>query len=306
MDAAMLAAIMSSAPPQPASAPQVRPASPVGVAAPRVPPKKVSKAPVLLAVLAVAGLVTGSAVAYLVLKGKQQPSAHPEAPAAPAAVAAKPSAPEEKAAEPPAAVAPAAPVAPGACPAGMKHIPAGTFPMGTSPDERTKGFDERALTHEDVPAFCMDEYEFPNIPDSSPRVDVSWSEAKAACARVGKRLCTEPEWEKACKGPRHLRFPYGNSFDPNVCNTEDSFGDDRALAHSGQFAKCRSGYGVADLSGNVAEWTATAYTNNADMTQKGGAFDRPDYAARCSARKNGAPSDRTPTVGFRCCADLSP
>lgn len=305
MDAAMLAAIMSSAPPQPVAAPQARPASPVGVAAPRVPPKKASKAPMLLAVLAVAGLVTGSAVAYLVLKGKQ-PSAPHDAPAAPATVAAKPPASEKKAAEPPAAVAPAAPAAPGACPAGMKHIPAGTFPMGTSPDERTKGFDERALTHEDVPAFCMDEYEFPNIPDSSPRVDVSWAEAKAACARVGKRLCTEPEWEKACKGPRHLRFPYGNSFDPNVCNTEDSFGDDRALAHSGQFAKCRSGYGVADLSGNVAEWTATAYTNNADMTQKGGAFDRPDYAARCSARKNGAPSDRAPTVGFRCCADLSP
>jgi formylglycine-generating enzyme required for sulfatase activity len=307
MDAAMLAAIMSASPAQaePASAPQVRPGSP-GVAAPASParvPKRASKAPLLLAVLAVAGLVTGSAVAYLILRGKQQPPAPVAAPAAPPPVATKPTAPDAQAVAP---VAPAVPADGQACPAGMRHIPGGAFPMGTSPDERTKGFDERPLTTEDVASFCMDEFEFPNVPDSSPRVDVSWTEAKAACARVGKRLCSEGEWEKACKGPGHTRFPYGNTFDPNACNTEDSFGDDRALAHSGQFAKCRSGYGVADLSGNVAEWTASAYTNNADMTQKGGAFDRPDYAARCSARKNGAPSDRAPTVGFRCCADVRP
>lgn len=307
MDAAMLAAIMSASPSQaePAPAPQVRPGSP-GVAAPSSPPrvpKKASKAPLLLAVLAVAGLVTGSAVAYLILRGKQRPPAPVEAPTATPPVAAKPKGPDAQAVAP---VAPAMPADGQACPAGMRHIPGGEFPMGTSPDERTKGFDERPLTKEDVASFCMDEFEFPNVPDSSPRVDVSWTEAKAACARVGKRLCSEGEWEKACKGPSHTRFPYGNSFDPNACNTEDSFGDDRALAHSGQFAKCRSGYGVADLSGNVAEWTASAYTHNADMTQKGGAFDRPDYAARCSARKNGAPSDRAPTVGFRCCSDVRP
>ncbi len=305
MDAAMLAAIMS-APPAPASAPPAR--APIGVAAPASPraAKKASKAPLLLAVLAVAGLVTGSAVGYFVLRGKQQPPAQQEVTATPPPAPAQPEPPEEKAVTPPAPVAQAAPAAGKACPAGMRHIPGGAFPMGTSSDERTKGFDERPLSTEEVASFCMDEFEFPNVPDSAPRVDVSWTEAKAACTRVGKRLCTEGEWEKACKGPDHTRFPYGNIFDPNACNTEDSFGDDRTLAHSGQFAKCRSGYGVADLSGNVAEWTATAYTSTADMTQKGGAFDRPDYAARCSARKNGAPGDRAPTVGFRCCSDVRP
>jgi formylglycine-generating enzyme required for sulfatase activity len=53
----------------------------------------------------------------------------------------------------------------------------------------------------------------------------------------------------------------------------------------------------------VAEWTASPYAKNADMTQKGGAFDRPDYAARCSARRNGAPTSKSQQVGFRCCVD---
>jgi formylglycine-generating enzyme required for sulfatase activity len=175
--------------------------------------------------------------------------------------------------------------------------------MGTLPDDHTKGFDERPLSTVELPAYCIDEYEFPNTPGTAPRVDVGFAEAQQACEAANKRLCTEEEWEKACKGPGNQRFPYGNAFDANRCNTEDAFGDDRPLAPSGKFDKCRSGYGVADLSGNVAEWTSTRYSNNSDMTQKGGSFDRPDYAARCSARKNRAPEDRSATVGFRCCAN---
>jgi formylglycine-generating enzyme required for sulfatase activity len=243
-----------------------------------------------LALLAVAGLLTGSAGAYFVLRGKTPP-------ADPA-----------KTAEAPAAAAETAPPAEeGTCPTGMRLVPGGRFPMGTAPDERTKGFDERPLTEQDVAAFCMDEFEFPNVADSLPRVNVSWAEAKTACEQAGKRLCTEEEWEKACKGPKHQRFPYGDTFNAATCNTEDGFGDDRPLAPSGKFARCRSGYGVADLSGNAAEWTGTSYAKaSADKTQKGGAFDRSDYAARCSARKNGTPTDRAPTVGFRCCSGVQP
>ncbi|XXF76382.1 SUMF1/EgtB/PvdO family nonheme iron enzyme [Myxococcaceae bacterium GXIMD 01537] len=291
------------APQPPAPPPRAAPAPVSAMGAATIPQVRRASKPVPWRwVLAGAGLVTGLALGALVLGPKSGKTVvHEVAPESPAA----PSGPEAKA-PPPVAEAPGAVVAGGACPQGMRLIPAGTFPMGTSPDERTKGFDERPLTTQDVPAFCMDEYEFPNVADSAPRVDVSWTDAKAACEHVGKRLCTEPEWEKACKGPKHLRFPYGPAFDANACNTEDSFGDDRSLAHSGQFSRCRSGYGVADLSGNVAEWTATPYTQNSDMTQKGGAFDRPDYAARCSARKNGAPADRSATVGFRCCAEVHP
>jgi serine/threonine protein kinase len=304
MDAEMLAAIVNAAPPASGPAPgaprppgvgqampRAAPANPIGVAAPlqRRPEKKPGKPMLWLALLAVAGLVTGSAGAYFVLRGRQATQDPATTTGTPSTAAGTPTA-----------------AAAGACPAGMQLVPGGAFSMGTPADERTKGFDERPLSERRVPAFCIDEFEFPNVAGSLPRVNVSWTEAQEACEQAGKRLCAEEEWEKACKGPKHLRFPYGSSFDAATCNTEDAFGDDRPLAPSGKFPKCRSGYGVADLSGNVAEWTSTPYSNNADRTQKGGAFDKSDYAARCSARKSGAPTDRAPTVGFRCCSDVRP
>ena len=166
------------------------------------------------------------------------------------------------------------------------------------------GFDEKALKSVDVPAYCIDIFEYPDRRGVLPTVNVTWNDAKRLCEAKSKRLCTEEEWEKACKGPGGLRFPYGNPFDANVCNTEDDSGEDRTLAPSGKFGRCRSAYGVADMSGNVAEWTSSPYAANADMTQKGGSFGRPDYAARCSARKNGSPTSHSQEVGFRCCASV--
>lgn len=193
----------------------------------------------------------------------------------------------------------------GGCADGMRFIAAGAFKMGTSGDDPMRGFDERNLTSVEVSGFCVDVFEYPNKRNASPTANVSWNDAKRICEGKGKRLCSEAEWEKACKGPGNARFPYGNQFDPNACNTEDDTGEDRTIAGAGRFAKCRSGFGIADMSGNIAEWTATPYATNQDKTQKGGAFDRPDYAARCSARKNGAPTARSPEVGFRCCSDAS-
>lgn len=190
------------------------------------------------------------------------------------------------------------------CPAGMKLVPEGTFKMGTAKDDPMMGFDERALGAVEVPAFCVDEYKYPNQTGAPPLVNVSWPTAKSLCEAKGKRLCSEQEWEKACKGPQSTRFPYGNTFDASACNTEDGAGEDREIAAAGKLSRCRSGYGVADLSGNVAEWTSTVYAGNVDRTQKGGSFDRPDYAARCSARRNGAPSSKSAEVGFRCCANV--
>ena len=59
-------------------------------------------------------------------------------------------------------------------------------------------------------ATCMDEHEWPNRPGEHPDVMVRYVEAKAACEAVGKRLCTEFEWETACEGPEVLAYPYGD------------------------------------------------------------------------------------------------
>jgi serine/threonine protein kinase/formylglycine-generating enzyme required for sulfatase activity len=193
---------------------------------------------------------------------------------------------------------------PPSCPRGMKLIPAGSFPQGTARDDPMMGFDERPLTTVSVKAYCIDELEFPNRAGVMPKVKVSWLQAKRACERQHKRLCSESEWEKACKGPEELRYPYGNRFDAAACATEDASGHDRQLGAAGHYSRCRSGYGVMDLSGNAAEWTASSYAGG-EKVVKGGAFNKQDYAARCSARKNGAPASHSSEVGFRCCADPS-
>ena len=36
--------------------------------------------------------------------------------------------------------------------------------------------------------------------------------AQAACAEVGKRLCTAKEWQTACVGTKNLRFGYGSTY----------------------------------------------------------------------------------------------
>ena len=117
-----------------------------------------------------------------------------------------------------------------------------------------------------------------------------------------RRLCSETEWEKACKGPDNPRYPYGNGYDANACTTEDGSGRDRSLAEQRQVLALPVGLrgdGHLRQRGGVDR---ELYGSGSDKALKGGAFNRPDYAARCSARKNAAPSSRSSEVGFRCCA----
>jgi formylglycine-generating enzyme required for sulfatase activity len=186
----------------------------------------------------------------------------------------------------------------------MRRVSGGAFKMGSEQPVQELG--EHLSAPRQVASFCMDEYEFPNQPGAQPRVNVAWLEAKSLCEELGKRLCTEAEWEKACKGPGNALFPYGNAFDGAACNTEDVGKAERKPAAAGQFARCRSGYGLADLSGNVAEWTSTSHTrdSNKEMTQKGAAFSKAEYTGRCSTRMRGELTARSPWVGFRCCAGV--
>ena len=57
------------------------------------------------------------------------------------------------------------------------------------------------------------------------------------------------------------------------------------IASQPAFAGCRSGFGVFDMSGNVAEWTATPLSaGSRAMIVKGGAANKPDWAVRCANR----------------------
>lgn len=195
-------------------------------------------------------------------------------------------------AEPPPTPAAAA----GGCPDGMRSVAAGAFRMGTPKDDPMAGFEDKALAAVTVGAYCIDTFEYPNKRGVTPTVSVTFADAERMCTSAGKRLCTEAEWEKACKGAGSAKWGYSNTFDANACNTEDDTGEARSLTSAGRFARCRSSYGTQDMSGNVAEWTA-------ERVVKGGSYATSDYGVRCAARKTSGVT-KSSEVGFRCCADL--
>jgi formylglycine-generating enzyme required for sulfatase activity len=189
----------------------------------------------------------------------------------------------------------------GACPAGMARIDGGSFSFGSSGSDPMRNFGELDAKTVEVKSYCIDYYEAPNGAKTLPTTGVSWTAAKNTCERGGKRLCSEVEWERACKGPGSSRFPYGNTYDAESCNTEDADAKARPLARPVDFKKCRSAFKVYMMAGNAEEWTADAV--GSQRVAKGGSSDRPDFASRCSARRPLSPKTASGMLGFRCCAD---
>jgi sulfatase modifying factor 1 len=179
--------------------------------------------------------------------------------------------------------------------------------------------------------YCIDEYEYPNLPGVKPAVMVDWFDAKAACEAEGKRLCTSSEWTLACEGPERLPYPYGYKRDEKACNIDRQLPDpdERAFSYprkiglevarldqrvaSGEMQSCVSPYGVHDMTGNVDEWVV-----NEKHFEPVPADDPDASAPRISGLKGGywgPVRDRCRPmttfhnewfryyqVGFRCCA----
>jgi len=181
---------------------------------------------------------------------------------------------------------------------------------------------ERARLGRRPMSVCVDRFEFPNRRGEYPVVVSTYAESAAYCARDGKRLCTESEWTFACEGEEGLPYPYGYARDPGACNFErkvplDIAGDfaprmlpstaaalDRAFEGlpSGERPRCVSPTGVADLTGNVDEWTTSTRRGGYRMILKGGHSGFVRSRCRPATRGHG-PLYVNHSQGFRCCAD---
>jgi serine/threonine protein kinase len=183
------------------------------------------------------------------------------------------------------------------CPAGMVAIDTGVFELGSGDDDDMRGFGEQPLRRMRVSAFCIDLFEYPNDKGGAPSRSVSWYRAQSLCEEKGKRLCTEAEWERACKGPLNQRFPGGSTLASGTCRLGGG-----APGVVGTQDGCKSGFGVFDLSGNVAEWTASRWSGEVpDRVIKGGSADQAVYTGRCASRVNELAANVSGSVGFRCC-----
>jgi formylglycine-generating enzyme required for sulfatase activity len=100
-----------------------------------------------------------------------------------------------------------------------------------------------------------------------PATRISWSDAMDYCEFIKKNFCearlregyimrlpTEAEWEKAARGWDGRLWPWGNRFYKDRCNTYES--GIRSHSPVDKFSpEGESIYGVADMVGNVQEWT---------------------------------------------------
>ena len=182
------------------------------------------------------------------------------------------------------------------CPPGQLMIRTARFPKGTVKRGRITG--AGIAMARDGKAYCIDAHEYPGR-GQRPRTSVTHTAASGACKAKGRRLCTDREWLRACVGRGGAPFPYGRSFDGGKCNTEDAEGDERSMAASGSFRKCRSAVGAYDMSGNASEWTA-------DQTVRGGNYASSDEDAACRGGGRRSAGSARASIGFRCCSDFKP
>jgi formylglycine-generating enzyme len=182
--------------------------------------------------------------------------------------------------------------------------------------------------------FCVDRYEYPNLPGVRPAVMPDWHDAREACEAEDKRLCLSSEWTLACEGPAKTPYPYGYARDPEACNIDrprpspepdfDAFSMPRKISAevdrldlrvaSGERSGCVSGFGVHDMTGNVDEWVVNE-AHFAPLPPDKEEKDRPYVSglkggywgpirARCRPMTT-AHNEwfRFYQVGFRCCRD---
>lgn len=170
--------------------------------------------------------------------------------------------------------------------------------------------------------FCMDRFEYPNQKGAYPWISVSWYEAEDLCASEGKRLCDENEWTFACEGEEATPYPYGYVRDARICVSDQQWrpfhesamrprDGNTAMAEvdrlwqgfpSGAQPKCRSPFGVYDMTGNVDEWTRTSRDGERPSILKGGYWGPVRTRCRPSTRSHDE-NHIFYQEGFRCCAD---
>jgi formylglycine-generating enzyme required for sulfatase activity len=151
---------------------------------------------------------------------------------------------------------------------------------------------------------------------------VTWDDAQSYCRFRGDRLPTEAEFERAERGTRGRRYPWGNLYNSHASNhgrlgvSPTDAGDGFAeLAPVGSFASGRTPDGFLDLAGNVAEWVedryATSYQpglqtdprgpkSGSTRVVRGGSYLSAAPWLRGAARQSADPTIRRPFVGFRC------
>ncbi|MEZ4226253.1 MAG: SUMF1/EgtB/PvdO family nonheme iron enzyme [Polyangiaceae bacterium] len=109
--------------------------------------------------------------------------------------------------------------------------------------------------------YCIDRTEYTKPGEKLPLNWQSFSSGAKVCKSLGKRLCTESEWNFACEGEEMRPYPYGWSREPKCNQDRDDLyennprkqilKDNRMSAE--ELAECVSPFGVVNMAGNLDE-----------------------------------------------------
>ena len=157
---------------------------------------------------------------------------------------------------------------------------------------------------------------YPSGWGNKPVTWVSLDDARAYAAWAGKRLPHEWEWQYAAQGSDERLYPWGNTWDDSAVPAPDRGRALRSPDDVDAHPRGNSAFGVADLVGNVWQWTdefADEHTRAAIL--RGGSYYQPQgsvwyFPQAYRLDQHGklllmAPSkDRAGTLGFRCVKDL--
>ena len=166
----------------------------------------------------------------------------------------------------------------------MVALKGGCFQMGNSANEANRNNNEQQ--HQVcVQPFKMGKYEvtqaqwqavmgsnpshFKNCGGDCPVEQVSFNRVQAYIATLNQqtglhyRLPTEAEWEYACRGGKQQTFCGSDSVGTVAWYSDNSSSTTHPVGK-----KQPNGFGLYDMSGNVWEWTCSAYSEVYDGSEK--------------------------------------